>query len=134
MNRAILLGRLGKDPELRHTSSGTAVINFSLATSRKYKTKSGAAKEETQWHQCNGFGKTAEIISQYFSKGDQILLEGMIQYRNYDDRDGNKKYVTEILIDRFEFVGANKERSQESQEHQDRVDEPGFDPDEEIPF
>jgi single-strand DNA-binding protein len=103
MNKATLLGRLGKDAELRYTTNGTAVANVSLATSKKIK-----GEQITQWHTLVFWGKTAEIAAQYCKKGDQIAVEGEIEYRAYDDRDGNKKYITEIRVTQFYFVGGNQ--------------------------
>ena len=93
VNRAILIGNLGKDPELRYTNSGKAVASFSLATSEKYKDSNGEKKTVTEWHNLVAWGQLAEICSKYLSKGKQIYVEGKIQNRSYNDKDGNKRYI-----------------------------------------
>ena len=104
MNKVIIMGNLGQDPEMRYMPSGSAVANISVATSRSWKDKdSGEKKEETSWHRCVAFGRTAETIGEYFSKGRKILIEGRLQYGSYE-KDGIKRYTTDIVIERFEFV------------------------------
>lgn len=104
MNKVIIMGNLGQDPEQRWMPSGQAVTNISVATSRKWKDKTtGEPQEETSWHRCVAFGKTAETIAQYFKKGNKIMLEGRLKYGSYE-KDGHKNYTTDIVIDRFEFV------------------------------
>lgn len=103
MNRVTIKGFLGRDPETRYMPSGDAVTNFSVATSEKWKDKaSGEQKERTEWHRCSSFGRTAEVIAEYFKKGSQILLEGSLHTREYE-KDGIKRYSTEIRVDRFYF-------------------------------
>ncbi len=104
MNKVIIMGNLGQDPEERFMPSGTAVCNISVATSRKWKDKdTNEPKEETSWHRCVAFGKTAETIVKYFKKGNKIMIEGRLKYGSYE-KEGVKHYTTEIVIDRFEFV------------------------------
>lgn len=103
VNKAIIKGRLGKDVELRYAASGKEIANFSIATSEKYN-----GEEKTEWHNIVAFGKQAEVLSKYVSKGDELYIEGKIQHRSYDDRDGNKKYVTEIVVMQFDFCGSQK--------------------------
>ncbi len=104
MNKVIIMGNLGQDPETRFMPSGTACCNISVATSRKWKDKdSGEQQEETSWHRCVAFGKTAEIIQEHFTKGRKILIEGRLKYGKYE-KDGITRYTTDIVIDRFEFV------------------------------
>ena len=105
LNKAILIGNLGKDPELRYTPSGQAVSTFSLATSRRWKDKEGQQKDQTDWHNLVAWGKQAEIAKEYLKKGSSIYVEGRIQYRSYDDKEGNKKYITEIVIQNFQMLG-----------------------------
>jgi len=105
INKAILVGNLGKDPELRYTASGQAVATFSLATTEKFKNKSGEQQERTEWHNIVAWGPLAEICGKYLAKGKQIYCEGRIQSRSYDDRDGNKRYVTEIVISDMQMLG-----------------------------
>ena len=104
MNKVIIMGNLGNDPESRYMPSGSAVCNISVATSRKWKDKdTGEPQEETSWHRCVAFGKTAETIINYFKKGQKILIEGRLKYGKYE-KDGHTNYTTDIVIDRFEFV------------------------------
>ena len=105
MNRAILIGRLGGDPEVRYTADGTAVCKFSLATSRRYTGKDGQKQEKTEWHRVILWGKTAESLSEYLTKGKQIYVEGRLQTREWNDKDGNKRYTTEIRGDRLVLLG-----------------------------
>ena len=102
MNKVILIGNLTKDPELNFTArSGTAVARFTVAVARM-------KKGESDFPSCIAFGKTAETIAQYFFKGSKIAIEGHIQTGSYDAKDGTKRYTTDVIIDRFEFVGSNK--------------------------
>jgi len=111
MNRVTLLGRLGNDPEVRSIQDGTQVANFSLATSEKWKDKNGEKQEKTEWHRCVAWGKTGENIGKYFKKGSEILVEGSLQTRSWDDKEGNKRYTTEIKVNRFDFTGGSKTES-----------------------
>jgi single-strand DNA-binding protein len=105
VNKVILIGNLGKDPELRYTPAGQPVATFSLATTERRTDKSGQRKETTEWHNIVVFGKTAEIVNQYLKKGRSCYLEGKITTRSWDDRDGNKKYKTEIIANTVQFLG-----------------------------
>lgn len=106
MNKVVLIGNLTKDPELNFTAgSGTAVARFTVAVSRM-------KKGESDFPSCIAFGKTAETIAQYFFKGSKIALEGHIQTGSYDAKDGTKRYTTDVIVDRFEFVGSNKNDNQ----------------------
>ncbi len=99
INKVILIGNLGKDPELRYTSSGVAVASFTLATNESWKDPEGNVQERTQWHNIVAWRKLAEICGEYLKKGSKVYLEGKLQYRNYDDKNGVKRYVTEIVLD-----------------------------------
>ena len=105
VNKAILVGRLGKDPEIKYTPSGTAIANFTIATSENYKDKDGQKQERTEWHRIVAFGKLAEICGEYLAKGKQVYIEGRIQTRSWDDKDGNKKYMTEIVANIMQMLG-----------------------------
>lgn len=108
MNKSILIGRLGKDPETRNFENGS-VTTFSLATSETYKDRSGNRQEKTEWHNISFWGKQGEIVAKYFKKGDSILVEGKIAYREYE-KDGRRYFITEIQCSSFEFLpksGAN---------------------------
>ena len=105
VNKAMLAGYLGRDPEMKYSAGGTAVATFSLATSRRWKDKDGNKQEDTQWHNIKAFGKQAEVIQQYLKKGSPVFVEGRIETRAYDDKDGNKKWFTEIVLEQFQFLG-----------------------------
>ena len=98
VNRVILIGNLGKDPEIRYTQSGEPIANFSLATNEAWTDKSGQKQERTEWHRVEVFGKTAQVVRDYCSKGKQVYLEGSIRYDEWTDKDGNKKYMTKIRV------------------------------------
>jgi single-strand DNA-binding protein len=106
VNKAIILGNLGADPELRYTPTGQAVTSFSLATTEKYKDKSGAAQSRTEWHNVVCWGRLAEIAKDYLKKGSPVYIEGRIQYRSYDDKDGIKRYRTEIVATGLQLLGS----------------------------
>lgn len=106
VNKVILLGRLGQDPELKYTPSGAAVCNFSLATSETWNDKnSGQKQERTEWHRVIVWGKLAELCNQYLAKGRQAFVEGRLQTRSWDDKDGQKRYTTEINATTVQFIG-----------------------------
>ena len=139
INKAILVGRLGKDPEIRYTPSGTAIANFTMATSENYKDKDGQKQERTEWHRIVAFGKLAEIcgeylakgkkqeqtdfhnivvfgrqadtVAQYLKKGSSVFVEGRMQTRSWDDKDGNKKYMTEIVANTMQMLGKPEDAS-----------------------
>jgi len=105
VNKVILVGNLGKDPEVRYTQTGSAVANFSIATSEQWNDRDGKKQERTEWHNIVVWGKTAEHCGQYLSKGRQVFIEGSIRTRSYDDKSGNKRYITEIVAQRVQFLG-----------------------------
>lgn len=109
VNKVILLGNLGKDPELRYTPSQTAVCTFSLATGERRKDASGQWVDHTEWHNIVTFGKTAENCSTYLKKGRQAFIEGRIQTRKYQDKQGVDKYRTEVIADTVQFVGGGRD-------------------------
>lgn len=107
VNKVMLVGNLGRDPEMRALPSGQQVANFSLATSRRYKDRDGNRKDETEWHNIVVFGKQAEIAGQYLTKGKMVFVEGRIQTRSWDDKEsGKKQYKTEIICDNFQMLGS----------------------------
>lgn len=155
VNKVILVGNLGKDPELRYTASGTAVANFSLATTERFKDRDGNSQEKTEWHNIVAWRQLAEICGKYLTKGRQVYIEGKIQTRSYEDRDGNKRYITEIVADQMQMLGRagddnsggggggyqrrepRQERSgggSSNQPRQTEYEEPPFNPDDDIPF
>jgi single-strand DNA-binding protein len=104
LNKVILVGNLGADPELRYTAGGTAVCKFSLATSRRFTGKDGQKQEKTEWHRIVAWAKLAEICGQYLSKGKQIMIEGRIEYGSYE-KDGVKHYTTDIVAENMVMLG-----------------------------
>jgi single-strand DNA-binding protein len=110
VNKAILIGNLGRDPDLRYMQNGTPVASLSVATARKWRNKqTNEMVEETEWHRVSVFGKTAEACGQHLAKGRQVYVEGRIQTRSYEDKDGVKKYSTEIIADVVQFLGGRGE-------------------------
>jgi single-strand DNA-binding protein len=105
VNKVILVGRLGADPDMRYTPSGQGVCEMRLATSESWNDKNGQRQERTEWHRIVVWGKRAEICSKYLAKGRQVYIEGRIQTRSYDDKDGNKRYITEIIANDVQFLG-----------------------------
>ncbi len=105
INKVILIGRLGQDPELKYTPSGAAVCNFSLATSESWNDKAGQKQERTEWHRVVVWGKLAELCNQYLAKGRQCFVEGSLQTRSWDGQDGQKRYTTEINARNIQFLG-----------------------------
>ena len=115
VNRVFLVGRLGRDPEQRFTSSGTPVANFSLATDERWKDQNGERQTRTEWHQIVVWGKLAEICSQYLNKGKLVFIEGRLQTREWDDRDGNKRRTTEVVASDMRMLGSRMEEQGMSQ-------------------
>ena len=105
VNKVVLIGNLGKDPEIRYTQGGDPIANFSLATSEAWTDKSGQKQERTEWHNVVVWGKQAETCGQYLAKGRQVYVEGSIRTRQYDDKDGNRRYMTEVIAQRVQFLG-----------------------------
>jgi single-strand DNA-binding protein len=106
VNKVILVGRLGQNPEVRYTPSGAAVANFSLATNETWMDKSGQKQERTEWHRIVVWGKLAELCGQYLQKGRQAYVEGRLQTRQWQDKDGQTKYTTEVQAQTVQFLGA----------------------------
>lgn len=106
VNKVILLGHLGRDPEMRYQPSGGAIANFSVATSETFKDKEGNKQERTEWHRVVLFGRTAEIAGEYLRKGSMAYVEGRLQTRKWTDKEGQERYTTEIVGDRLQLVGA----------------------------
>ena len=106
VNKAILVGHLGRDPEIRYAASGAAIANVSLATSESWKDKqTGENQERTEWHRVVFFGRLAEIVGEYLKKGSQVYVEGRIQTRKWQDKDGNDRYTTEIVANDMQMLG-----------------------------
>jgi len=105
VNKVILIGRVGQDPEMRITNSGDPVVNLSIATTEYWKSKTGEKQESTEWHRVNFFGKPAEIIKQYVRKGSQLYIEGKIKQKKYTDKQGVERSAFEIQSDLFKLIG-----------------------------
>ena len=123
LNKALLIGRITNEPEIKALPSGISVAKFGLATNHIYKTKEGEKKETAQFHNCVAFGKLADIIKQWAKKGQEVYVEGRIEYRSWDKKDGGKGYITEIMIENFQMgakargsEGGSKESVRESEE------------------
>lgn len=106
VNKVILIGRLGKDPETRYMTSGEAVTNATLATSENWKDKSGEKQEKTEWHNLVFYRRLAEVAGEYLKKGAQIYVEGKIQTRKYTTKEGQERYTTEIIVDQMQMLGS----------------------------
>jgi len=104
VNKVILIGNLGRDPEVRYLPSGDAVANLNLATTEKWKDKNGDQQEQTEWHRVAFFGRQAEICGEYLKKGSSVYVEGRLQTRKWTDKDGNERYTTEIRGDRMQML------------------------------
>lgn len=109
VNKVILVGNVGKDPEVRHLDSGIAVANFSLATSESYNAKNGERVTTTEWHNIVLWRGLAEVAEKYVTKGRQLYIEGRIRTRSWDDKDGNKRYTTEIYGDQMQMLGTKSD-------------------------
>jgi single-strand DNA-binding protein len=110
VNKVILIGRLGQNPEVRHTPSGQSVANFTLATNESWTDKQGQKQERTEWHRIVVWGKLADLCGQYLAKGRQCFLEGKLQTRQWQDKDGQTKYTTEVLASTVQFLGGNAQQ------------------------
>jgi len=110
VNKAIILGSLGNDPDVRYTAAGAAVANISVATNEQWKDKeSGEMQERTEWHRIVFFGRLAEIVAEYLRKGSQVYVEGRIQTRKWQDKEGNDRYTTEIVANEMQMLGSKQE-------------------------
>jgi single-strand DNA-binding protein len=147
LNKVMLIGNLGKDPEVRYTAGGTAVASFSLATSEKFKGKSGEWEEKTEWHNITLWARLAEIAGEYLSKGKTVYIEGRLQTRKWQDKEGKDRYTTEIVGEKMQMLsgkgegggsssGGGRPARPSQQEHSQgsTYEEPVFNPDDEIPF
>jgi single-strand DNA-binding protein len=116
INKAIILGRLGKDPDTKHLPNGDTVCNFTIATSETWKDKSGEKQERTEWHRIVAFRKLGEICCKYLGKGKLVYVEGKIQTRTWDDKDGNKRYTTEIVASDMQMLGGKDSDGRQEQQ------------------
>ncbi len=155
INKAILVGNLGQDPELRYTGSGTAVCNMRLATNESYKDREGNLVEKTEWHNVVAWARLAEICGEYLEKGSQVYFEGSLQTRSWDDRDGNTRYTTEVKAREMMMLDSNRsgggrsgdgdgfdqsrpsgddEHDQRRPQRQQQQQADTFEPDDDLPF
>ena len=134
VNKAIILGRLGADPEVKTISGGSTVCRFNVATSESWNDKSGQRQERTEWHRVVVWGKLAEVCGKYLSKGKQVYLEGRIETRSWENSEGQKQYTTEVVANKIEFIGGgtyvDKSVGQASPNDFDFGPEPSFDTEE----
>ena len=129
VNKVILVGHLGANPELKYLPSGQAVCEMRLATGESYTDKQGQRQERTEWHRVVVWGKTAENCSQYLSKGRQVYVEGRLQTRSWDDKEGNKRYTTEVVAQNVTFLGGGGDRGERAPSPAVQRDEPPAPPD-----
>jgi len=135
VNKAILIGNLGKDPEIRYTPSGQAVASFSIATTRKWRDKDGQPQEQTDWHNIVVWGRMAETAKEYLAKGRPVYIEGRIQNRSYDDKEGNKRYISEVVATTMQFLGGRSDQAGGSQASQAAPEQPpDITDDDDLPF
>lgn len=106
VNKVLLIGNVGREPEIRTTSAGNMVAKFSLATNRTYTNRSGEKREETQWHRCTAFGKLAEIVEQYVGSGDRLYVEGRLEYSQTEGDDGTTRYWTDVILQEMTMLGS----------------------------
>lgn len=140
VNKVILIGNLGRDPEIRYTRDGTAVANLNLATSDSWNDAQGQRQERTEWHRVVAWGKLAEIAKEYLGKGRQVYIEGRLQTRSWEDKEGNKKYTTEVKADQMVMLGGRggegggRDSGPPSGQSDDFSREPFQATDEDVPF
>ena len=117
LNKVILIGRLGRDPELRYMANGEAVCNFSVATSESWKDKNGQRQDATEWHEVTMFRKLAEIAGQYLTKGSQVYIEGKIKSRKYTDKNGVERTAYDIIANEMKMLGGGNDSGQQNAQH-----------------
>lgn len=146
VNKVLLIGRLGNNPEIRYTPGGAAVANFNMATNESWNDKNGQKQERTEWHRVVVWGKLAQLCGEYLSKGRQVYVEGRLQTRQWQDKEGQNRYTTEVIATTIQFLGSGGERTDSSSSHrapsassssedfsQVKMEEPSF-TEEDIPF
>jgi len=137
LNKVMLLGNLGADPEIRYTPSGTAVANFQMATHERWTSKDGEKQERTEWHRVVAWRRLGEIAGEYLHKGNAVFVEGRNQTRQWEDRDGNKRYTTEVIATNLQLLGngggANRPPAH-GDEDAPEYEGPADTPDDDIPF
>ena len=136
LNKVQLIGHLGSDPELRYTEGNVPVVSFSVATNESYKDQNGNLVERTEWHRIVAWRKLAELLGEYLRKGSKVYLEGKLQTRSWDDKDGNKRYTTELVVSDFVFLDSkgSGERGQQGPGTPPAPPEPAADKEDDLPF
>ncbi len=139
INKVILVGNVGKDPEVRHLDNGVAVAKFPLATSETYKNKNGEKVTNTEWHNIVIWRGLADVVEKYVKKGNSLYIEGKIKTRSWDDKDGNKRYATDIVADSMEMLGgknnsSNSNSQNESVHQANQNNESAIDESDDLPF
>jgi single-strand DNA-binding protein len=139
LNKAMIRGRLGADPEVRYTQSNTAVANLSIATTDSYKDKNGERQEKTEWHRVTLWGRKAEVAQEYLSKGDLVFIEGKLETRKWEDKNGNDRYTTEIIGYRLDMISTGERSGQSKPQKPNKqsnveLDEDFDDMDHDLPF
>ena len=136
VNKVMLIGNLGRDPEVKYTPSGTALATFSIATTEEWKDRdTGEKQQRTEWHRIVAWRRLGEICGEYLRKGSQVYIEGKLQTRDWEDRDGNKRYTTEIVAQTMQMLGRpSREGRADAYEEPHPVEEPVSIPDDDIPF
>jgi single-strand DNA-binding protein len=133
VNKVIIVGNVGRDPEVRYTQSGRAVASFSVATSERFQDKEGQPQERTEWHRVVAWGRLAEICGEYLRKGKQVYVEGRLQTRDWEDKDGHKRYTTEVIANVMQMLGRRGEDGGMSDEGPSRGASSGGDPMSQVP-
>lgn len=123
VNKVILLGRLGKDPETRYMTNGEAVTNFSLATSESWKDKAGVKQEKTEWHNCVAYKRLAEVIGEYVKKGSQLYVEGKLTTRKWQDKEGKDRYTTEVIVNEMTMLDGKNVQADAPAKPEHKADE-----------
>lgn len=134
VNKVIIIGNLGRDPDLRHTKGGTAVVNISVATSESWKGKDGQSQERTEWHRVVAFNRLAEIMSEYLGKGSKVYVEGRLQTRKWQGQDGQDRYSTEIAAKEMQMLDSRGSRAPQYGRKGPQTDAGNDDLDEDVPF
>lgn len=138
LNKCLLIGNAGKDPEVRYTANGTAVASFSLATTEKIKNSKGEWEDKVEWHNITLWAKLAEVASEYLTKGKSVYIEGRLQTRKWQDKDGNTRYTTEIVGEKMQFLGGKGDKSSTGNNTNSAGGsghaEPPFNPEDDCPF
>jgi single-strand DNA-binding protein len=134
INKVMLIGRLGADPQLKYTPSGRANVNFNLATNASWKDQEGNQQDRTDWHRIVAWGKLAEVIGEWLKKGSLVYIEGRLQTRNYDDNNGVKRYITEVVVTDMEMLGGKGQGDSPAPEAPADMPDAGPEAEDDLPF